>query len=282
MSFKQKLSEKTGIDKKLLPSSYQIIGDVLLLKFMKIKSIKQKKKVASAIMKLLPYVKTVCEISGVEKEFRTPKVKKLAGNGTETIHKEHGILYKLDVSKIMFSKGNLNERQRLITKINPGEIIIDMFAGIGYFSLGLAKFSKAKKIMAIEKNPVAFNYLKDNIKLNKIKNIEPILGDNREITEKLRSKADRIIMGYFETKRRTSGASVSSTDKFLPYAIKILKKRGIIHFHNTYKENELWQKPINEIKMACHGFTYKILEKKKVKSIAPRTWHVVMDIAIYK
>ncbi|MCX6818913.1 MAG: class I SAM-dependent methyltransferase family protein [Candidatus Aenigmarchaeota archaeon] len=271
MSFKQKLSEKTGIDKKLLPSSYQIIGDVLLLKFMKIKSIKQKKRVASAIMKLLPYIKTVCEIIKVEKEFRVPKIRKLAGNGTETTHKEHGILYKLDVSKIMFSKGNLNERQRLITKIKPGEIIIDMFAGIGYFSLGLAKFSKAKKIYAIEKNPVAFNYLKENIKLNKIKNIEPILGDNREITEKLKEKADRIIMGYFP-----------KTEQFLPFALMILKKKGIIHFHNTYKENELWQKPINEIKIACHGFTYKILEKKKVKSIAPRTWHVVLDIEIHK
>jgi tRNA wybutosine-synthesizing protein 2 len=271
MSFKQKLSEKTGIDEKLLPSSYQIIGDVLLLKFMKIKSIKQKKRVVSAIMKLLPYIKTVCEIKGIEKEFRTPKIRKLAGNGTITTHKEHGILYQLDAAKIMFSKGNLNERQRLIVRVKPDEIIIDMFAGIGYFSLCLAKHSKAKKIIAIEKNPIAFNYLKENIKLNRIKNIEPILGDNRKIAKKLVGKADRIIMGYFP-----------NTDKFLPYALMMLKKKGIIHLHNIYKENEIWQKPIREIKRACHGFNYKILEKKKVKSIAPRTWHVVLDIEIQK
>ncbi len=262
MSFRQKLSKATGLSD--LPSSYQLVGDVLLLKFMKIKSLKQKKKIALAIMKMMPYVKTVCEIKGVEKEFRLPRTRKLAGNGTVTIHKEHGILYKLDATKIMFSKGNLFERQRLISKIKK-EVVVDMFAGIGYFSLGLAK--KAGKIYSIEKNPVAFRYLKENIRLNKLNNIQPILGDNRSLM--LRGKADRVIMGYFP-----------GTEKFLPYAIAMLKKKGVIHFHNSYSEKDLWRKPLAEIKKL--KVSYKILSKKKVKSIAPRKWHVVMDIAVKK
>src|SRR3989344_4183378 len=192
MSFKKRLAEKTGLEERLLPSSYQIIGDVLLIKFMKIRSLGQKQKIASSIIELLPYVKTVCEIKKISSEFRTPKIKRLIGNGTITTHKEHSILYKLDVAKIMFSKGNLYERQRLISKIKKDEIIVDMFAGIGYFSLPLSK--KCAKVYSIEKNPVAYKYLKKNIKLNKIKNIEPILGDCRKI--KISVKADRIIMGY--------------------------------------------------------------------------------------
>ena len=263
MSFRQKLAEATGLSG--LPSSYQLVGDVLLIKLMKIRSLKQKKKIALAIMKLMPYVKTVCEIKGVGEEFRVPRIRKLAGNGTINIHKEHGILYKLDVSKIMFSKGNLFERQRLVSKIKK-EIIIDMFAGIGYFSLGL---KKAKKIYAIEKNPVAFRYLKENIKLNKAKNIVPILGDNRKIARELKGTADRVIMGYFP-----------STDKFLPSALMMLKKKGVIHFHNSYSEKELWKKPINQIKKL--KVSYRVLSKKKVKSVSPRAWHVVMDIAVKK
>lgn len=270
MSFKQKISKASGMPANVLPGSYQIIGNVLLLKLMKIKSLKEKKKVASAIMGMMPYIRTVCEISGVEKELRLPEIKKLAGSETITVHKEHGILYKLDVAKIMFSKGNLNERQRLIKLVNKNETITDMFAGIGYFSLGLAKFSGARKIIAIEKNPVAFDYLKENIGLNKIKNISPVLGDNRKISG-MERKADRVIMGYFP-----------KTDEFLPYALAMLKDKGVIHFHNAYKEDDLWKKPLKEIEKACAGFSYKILMKKKVKSIAPRTWHVVMDVEVRK
>lgn len=265
MSFRQKLASATGIDEGLLPSSYQIIGNVLLLRFMKIKEIRQKKRIALSIPKLLPYVKTVCEISGVEKEFRTPQVRKLAGDETETVHKEHGILYKLDASKIMFSKGNLFERQRLVRLVKKDETVIDMFAGIGYFSLPLAKH--VKKIYAVEKNPVAFRYLKKNIKLNRIKNVEPILGDNR--TLKLEGIANRIIMGYFP-----------NTEKFLPFAINMLKQKGTIHFHNTYKMNELWEKPIRQLDKL--GINYKITRKKKVKSVAPKTYHVVLDVTVRK
>ncbi len=274
MPFKQKLVKETGLPENILPGSYQIIGDILLLKFMKIRSMKQKRTVAKAIMKLLPYVKTVCEIKSVKGEFRKPRIIKLAGNGTVTMHKEHGVLYRLDTKKVMFSKGNLFERQRLAHKIK-NEVVVDMFAGIGYFSLGL---KDAKKIYAIEKNPVAFRYLKENIKLNKTKNIKPILGDNRNV--KLPEEADRIIMGYFETKRRRNASG--SCEKFLKHAVRMLKSKGIVHFHNIYKEKDLWKKPVNEIKKACKGCGIKILQKRRVKSIAPRTWHVVLDIEIRK
>ena len=165
----------------------------------------------------------------------------------------------------MFSKGNLYERKRLIDRIKPGETVIDMFAGIGYFSLGIAKFSEAKKIISIEKNPAAFSYLKENIALNKIKNIEPILGDCR--TTISAEKADRVIMGYFP-----------GTKKFLPFAVNMVKRNGIIHYHNIYKESELWKKPISEIRKYMPDFT--ILEKRKVKSVAPRKWHVVLDVRV--
>ena len=263
MSFKKRLAEKTGLEERLLPSSYQIIGDVLLIKFMKIRSLGQKQKIASSILELLPYVKTVCEIKKISSEFRTPRIKKLAGKRTVTVHKEHGILYKIDVSKIMFSKGNLFEHQRLLKQVKNNEIIIDMFAGIGYFSLSIAK--KCKKVYAIEKNPIAYKYLKENIKLNKIKNIEPILGDNRKI--RLNEKADRIVMGYFP-----------GTEKFVPNALKMLKPNGIIHFHNTYKESELWTKPFGDIRK--HIRKFKVLEKKVVKSVGPKTYHIVLDIII--
>jgi tRNA wybutosine-synthesizing protein 2 len=240
----------------------------MLIKFMKIKKLPQKKAVAKALVKMFPYIKTICEIKHVSGEFREPKIVKLVGNKTETIHKENNILYKLDVSKIMFSKGNLYERKRLIEKVKKNEVIVDMFAGIGYFSLGIAKFTKAKRIIAIEKNATAYKYLLENIRLNKINNITPVLGDNRKIDI---INADRIIMGYFP-----------HTEEFLPYALKFSKHGTIIHFHNTYRKDELWKKPISDIEKVCQssGLGFKVLDKKKVKSFSPNIFHVVVDFVI--
>ena len=148
MAFKQKLSKATGIPPARLPSSYQTLGDILLIKLPKLTT-KQKQKIGQAIIHLLPYIKTVCEIKEIKGELREPNISIISGNSTSTIHKENGVLYKLDVTKVMFSKGNLNERKRLLGQVKDGETVIDMFAGIGYFSLPIAKFTMAKEIFSI-------------------------------------------------------------------------------------------------------------------------------------
>ncbi len=272
MAFKHKMSKITGIKESLIPASCQVVGNVMLLKPGRLKG-EQKTILAGAIIKEFPYVKTVCEISGVAGELREPAVRKLAGNGTETLHKENGIIYKLDVSQLMFSKGNLNERKRLVEKVKPGETIVDMFAGIGYFSLGLAKFSKAKNIISIEKSSKAYNALIDNIQINKVANISAILGDCKIAAKGMPGMADRVLMGY-----------LPHTEDFLPAAIFMLKQKGTIHFHNTYNKKELWKKPLADLQAICTGMgcVFHLTEKKKVKSYAPNVFHVVMDIEIEK
>ena len=143
-----------------------------------------------------------------------------------------------------------------------------MFAGIGYFSIFLAKYSKPKKIYAIDINPKAIEYLRKNVWLNKVENkIEVLEGDCKKFSKILENTADRIVMGY-----------LFKTEKFLPYALKIAKNNAIIHFHRTVKEEE-----INEIKEKIRKkFNVKVLRTKKVKSYAPKIWHVVLDLKVIK
>ena len=267
MKLNELIRNELGVD---FPKRYQIVGHVLIVKNV----YKKQKEIAELILSKYKYIRTVCFIKEISGDLREPIIENTFGDGTETIHKEHGIFYKLDVAKIMFSKGNLNERKRLIGLIKKNEIILDMFAGIGYFSLGIAKHHPDAKIYAVEKNPIAFKYLRENIKLNKIKNIIPILDDNRD--KKLREeipKVDRIIMGY-----------IPATEKFLPVALNYIKNNGIINFHNTYKKEELWDFAEEQIRniIESYGFKLKILQKKKVKSFAPKIYHVVMDVNAWK
>ncbi len=221
MSFKQQLAKATGLRANIISSGYQILGDIMLLKLPNAKP-SEKKKIAGGIIKLLPYIKSVCEIKEIKGELRQPNIKLIAGERTETIHTENGVKYHLDVSKIMFSKGNLSERQRLIKKVKQNETVVDMFAGIGYFSLPIAKHAKAKKIVAIEKNLDAFRFLKNNIQLNNVTNVQTIWGDCKDFARSVTNFADRVIMGYFP-----------GTEEFLPSAIKIAKNNASVHFHNT-------------------------------------------------
>jgi tRNA wybutosine-synthesizing protein 2 len=258
--------------KDVLPKGYQRIGDIVIVTLHP-KLFKYEKKIGEIILENIPGVRVVCrKVGPITGEKKVPQIKIIAGEkNTETIHKEDGCIYKLNVKKLMFSKGNINERHRLQNQVKDDEVIVDLFAGIGYFSIGIAKFCKPKIIYAIDINRNAIKYLKENIKLNGVENkITPILGDCRKVVKKLGKIADRVIMGF-----------LPKTYRFLDAAFSVLKENGgIIHYHDLFKEEELFDVPIKIIKNAGIRNGYKlskILYKGIVKSYAPRIYHVVID-----
>lgn len=212
-------------------------------------------------------VKTIMKVDHIYGTKREPVIKLLYGNDTETINKENGCLFKLDLKKVMWSKGNNNERIRIAKLVEDNETVIDMFAGIGYFSIPIGVHSNAKQIYSIEINPNSFHYLKENIKLNKISNITPLLGDCINITSDY--KADRIIMGYVKT-----------THHYLKVAIDSLNKGGVIHYHETVPEKLMDIRPINRIKELAGDRQVEFLKLNKVKKYSPGVFHVVCDVRI--
>lgn len=283
MSFYTKLRSKLKnkfSDKELeyLPKGYQIIGKILLIKIHK-KLLKKRKLIGKAIIEILPYIHTVCLIKEIKKITRKPKIEIIAGcklhkpPSTQTLHKEYGCQFLIDVSEVMWSQGNKEERRRITKLVKKGEIIVDMFAGIGYFSIFIAKYCKPKKIYAIDINPKAIEYLRKNVWLNNVESIIEVLqGDCRKFARILESTADRIIMGYlFETER------------FLPFALKTAKNNAVIHFHRTVKEEEIEKIKDKLFEIGKKNkIKIKVLKTKRVKSYAPKIWHVVFDMKIIK
>lgn len=212
-------------------------------------------------------VKTIMKIDHIQGTRREPVYKVLFGSETETINKENGCLFKLDLSKVMWSKGNNNERLRIAKLVGDDETVIDMFAGIGYFSIPIGVHSNAKRVYAIEINPNSYHYLCENIKLNKLNNIVPILGDCKVETPKY--KADRIVMGYVKT-----------THHYLKVAIDSLNKGGIIHYHETVPEKLMETRPIERIISQAGDRDVELLKINKIKKYAPGVEHVVVDARI--
>lgn len=213
-------------------------------------------------------VKTIMKIDHIQGTKREPVYKILYGGETETVNKENGCLFKLDLSKVMWSKGNNNERLRIAKLVEDGERVIDMFAGIGYFSIPIGVHANACEVISIEINPNSYHFLCENIKLNKLDNITPILGDCKDITPNY--KADRIIMGYVKT-----------THHYLKVAIDSLNEGGILHYHETVPEKLMNTRPIERIMSEADGREVELLKINKIKKYAPGVEHVVVDARIY-
>ena len=237
----------------------KVIGDILVLK-----------NEPDNLQELLdlPEVKRIVKLGRINGPKREPEVKMLVGDNTETIHRENHCFFKLDVARIMWSKGNTGERKRMSTLAEDGENIVDMFAGIGYFSIPLAVHSNPAKIYSLEINPVSYGYLKENVVLNKVEDIiEPILGDCREFAPK--NFADRVLMGY-----------IGNTHEYLDKAVDIVKPGGIIHYHESVPDKLKFERPPQRIIDAAGERDVEILNKRIIKKYSPGVYHVVIDARI--
>ena len=254
-----------------IPDKWEKIGDVGIIKLHPNLEYCSK-AIGKSYAEILRCKTILNDIGGITGPYREPNVKIIYGaKRTETIHKENGIRFKLDPQKVMFSSGNMDERIRMATISNEKEIVVDFFAGIGYFTLPMAVYSKPKKIFACELNPVAFDYLSKNIVLNNVSNIvEPLKGDNRKVAPE--NVANRVILGYF-----------GETSNFLPTAVNCLRKfKGIIHYHDKFPDTQVPDKPLKIIKEIAEKYNRntKLLGIKQIKSYAPGISHYVFDIGI--
>ncbi len=208
--------------KRILPRSYDRIGDIIVLK-LRDELYPYKREIGEALLKFHKGCKMVAIDKGVMGEFRIRDLEVIAGDGLETIHVENGVKIYVDLSKAYFSPRLGGERLRVLRKVGDNEKILDMFAGVGPFSLLLAKFRKVT-VYSIDKNIYAIELLKKSMELNHLKNIVPIAGDVIDVVPKL-GNFDRIIMN-FPTKSL----------EYLDLALSSIKKNGFIHLY-TLQEN---------------------------------------------
>lgn len=256
-----------------LITSYDIVGDIAIIEVPE-ELQKKEMKIADAILKTNKRIKVVAKKLGrVESEFRIRPLKVIAGeNRTETVHIEHGCRMRLDVRKVYFSVRLSHERKRIAEQVKPSENILVLFAGVGPFPLVIAKKQPNTKIVAIELNPEAVRYMKENININRIKNILVEEGDARKVVlEKYKGFADRIVMPL-----------PRSADKFLDVAFAGARDNCTVHIYgfapieNPYTDIE--KRIVEEAKKV--GARVEILNEKIVRPYAPKVVQVVIDFKI--
>jgi len=260
-----------------LPTGFQQIGDKAVLN-LKLEVMRYQNEIADLILERFTNINGVfLKKGGVTGEYRTPDLKYIKGSDDPVVvHKEHGISFKFDITKIMFAKGNISERLRLSKVVKEKEVIFDLFSGIGYFSLLIAKNSKPKIIYAFELNPISYNFLVENININKINAerevIRPIHGDSNQEMLKIGEKADRVIMGI-----------IPAPKNHLKNVFKILNENhAFIHYEGLLNSKDppqvLLEDVIQEARVAKREV--HLLKTNVVKSYKPQINHVTLDIEI--
>ncbi|TLX71122.1 MAG: class I SAM-dependent methyltransferase family protein [Thaumarchaeota archaeon] len=261
------LSEKEIED---LFGAFDQVGDIIILKIPD--SLVPKKKTIGKV--LLEKVKTAKSVfyqsSPVSGNFRTRKLELLAGEDkTETEYKEHGCRFKVDVEKAFFSPRLSTERDRIANLVKDGETVINMFGGVGMFSIIAAKKKKCV-VYNIDINPSATKLCEQNIKINKlVGKVESLTGDAAKIIEEqLSGKGDRVLMLLPE-----------KSDEFLDAAIKAAKKNGIIHYYchiHSDKKNEVGR-IAKEHFLDVMKIKTEVLGSKIVRPVGPRFYQAVVD-----
>ncbi|MFZ3149472.1 MAG: class I SAM-dependent methyltransferase family protein [Methanothrix sp.] len=246
--------------------SFEVVGDIAMVED------SDAERVAAALMSTSKSIKTViAPISDVEGEFRTRRFRHVAGEvRTVTLHKEHGLRYRVDLEGAYFTPRLGTERLRIADLVSPGEVVLDMFAGVGPFALLLAK--KGAYVIAMDKNPVAVKYLRENALLNKVNNIEILEGDASELARHYENRADHVIMNL------PHSASV-----FLLPAMRAAKPGGMVHYYCIAPEDDLY-KDEAPIRRAAEEMNVgvEVLYKEIVRSYAPHKHNVVIDFRVKK
>ena len=258
--------------------SYDIVGNIAIIRLSRA-SPENAQNMAKAIMNIHKNVKTVLvQVSPVVGDFRLRRLTHVAGeNKTSTIHKEYGCMFSVDIEKCYFSPRLSHERMRIAGIVKPNETVVNMFAGVGCFSIIIAKKVNVAKVFSIDVNPLAIQFMQQNIRLNRVYDkVIPLLGDSKAIiNSRLQRAADRVLMPLPE-----------KAFEYLPFAVSALKASGgWIHYYD-FEHAEKTENPTEKTKLKVAekltslDLAFELPFSRVVRSTGPNWYQVALDIHV--
>lgn len=269
--YREKLKHFSAAEQALLPSSFDQIGDVLLVKIPdELRS--QEKEIALALLESTPNARVVAHDDGVTGELRVRALRVLAGEGsTATEHAEYGVRIRVDPATCYFSPRLATERYRVAKLVQPGERVVDLMAGVAPFPLVIAKHSQAARIDAIDLNEAAIAFAKQNAKLNKV--------DDRVLAE--RADARVWARNHPGVAERVITNLPHSAHAFLEEALRVLKPEGAWHYHCIQSEDGLGRHLAELASRAREcGRELRVTGTRVVRTYSPSERHYAVDFAV--
>ena len=259
-------------------NSYDIVGDIAVIRLTDA-SASFSVEIANAVMEVHKNVKTVLgQRDAVHGDFRLRKLDFIKGeNRTTTVHKEWNCLFSVDLKNCYFSPRLSFERMRIAKQVKDGETMLNMFAGVGCFSVVTARYSNVGKVYSVDINPCAVAFMAKNVRMNRVvERVFPILADAKTVAQtSLHRMVNRVLMPLPER-----------AFEYLPFALLALKnKEGWIHYYDSEygrKKEDAVQKVVLKVseKLQRLQVSYDFSFVRTVRSTAPNWYQVVLDIDV--
>ena len=247
--------------------SYERLGDIVILDE---DDPERARRVADAIVESdLRATTVVNRASKVSGELRVREWDVLVGESTETVHREYGHEFALDIAEVYFSPRLATERHRVVEQVQAGECALDMFAGVGPFAVPMA--ARGADVVACDLNPVAVAYLRENARRNGVDDrVTAVEGDVRELTDDYAGWADRLVMNL----PHTAGA-------FLDTAVGLAGEECVLHYYDIQHEDDPFGPGTRAIRAAAAP-TYDVAveTERVVRSYAPHEDNVCLDVRL--
>ena len=255
--------------KGLLPTSFDVVGDVAMVKLPEGLA-PHAEEVGRALMRTFPRLRTVALDKGVKGELRVRDLEVIAGGpGTETLHVEYGIKLLVDPAAVYFNPRLSNERRRVASLVREGELVIDMFAGVGPFAIMISSHARPEVVYAIDLNHEAVEYMKRNIELNRAERVVPIEGDAGEVLYDLPC-ADRIIMNL-----------PHSAKDFFHDALSRLNLGGTIHLYHICERGDIGRAADQLLTEARGtGVRVEVAREEELKTYSPSMSVFSLDLVL--
>ena len=264
---------------------FDIFGNIALIKFKDKTNVKDKRRFASKILHDNKSVRTVLEkIRGFTGRLRKQKTRWIAGEKTkEAVYRENDCVFRFNMDSVYFSPRLSNERKEISQKVKKGDEVLVMFAGVGPYSIVIARNSKAHGVYSVEISKEASKYAKLNAELNGVKNrVHVIQGDVKRVALKISKggvsvrgtlvppKFDVIVMPRPQLK-----------PSFLKEAFMLSKKNTAVFYYDFCKEEEI-KNIVDKIKKEAIKYKkrVKILKIKKAGEIAPYKYRIRIDFMV--
>ncbi|MCK5628382.1 class I SAM-dependent methyltransferase family protein [Candidatus Bathyarchaeota archaeon] len=275
---RKKLMDCSTNNLKGVYNSFDVIGEIAVIKLPR-DSACNAGKIASTILRTHRNVKTVlAQESPIAGEYRLRNLSLVKGeNKTTALYRESHCLFEVDLAKCYFSPRLSYERTRIAKLVENHEVVLNMFAGVGCFSIIIAKQVNGSKVISIDKNPVAHYYMARNVRLNSLYGkVIPLLGDAKKVIQaRLKHIANRILMPL-----------PGKAFEYLPYALSALsKKGGYLHYydfqHAAKNENPTnWVTQKVTKKLSRLNVKFEVISSRVVRSTGPNWHQIVLDLYV--
>jgi tRNA (guanine37-N1)-methyltransferase len=247
--------------------SYERLGDIVILDE---DDDERAHEIAAALVESdLPVETVVNRASKVKGELRVRDWDVLVGEETETVHREYGHAFALDIARVYFSPRLATERHRVASQVREGERVFDMFAGVGPFVVPMA--ARGAEVVGVDLNPDAVAYLRENARRNGVaERVTAIEGDVREVSDEYEDWATRIVMNL-----------PHSADAFVETAVAIAGEECVVHYYDIQHEDDPFGPGLEAIRAAAEPeYAVSVETERVVRSYAPHEVNVCLDVRL--